>query len=528
MNKEELVQNLGRIGYSGTAEYVKLLEDRLKSKDFIGQFGVGFYSTFMVANSVKVYSKSSLGGAGHVWESDGMGSYKIAEAEGVKRGTKVILHLKDNCDEYSQFATVEEIIKKYSNFVGFNIYLNGKQVNTIRALWLEDKSKITPEEHKAFYQFIARAYDNPSYTIQFSTDSPLNIRALLYVPEYHTEKYGMGVLEPGVNIYCRKVLIQTKSKDLLPEWLRFIRGVVDSEDIPLNISREHLQDSSLIKRLGNVMTSRIIKFFNEEAKKDPEKYKKFHEEYNYFLKQGVCSDAMHKNEIAGLLRFESSKENYTSLSDYVSRMTQNQEAIYYLMAPSRSHAETSPYFESFKDEGLEVLFLYHDMDDFVMNNLSDYQNKKILSIESSNVNIPKKKKENEETPPLGKEQFLDFSKWFKEVLQDKVVSVKESERKLSTPCIIVDAESASYRRIMQLMQNKKSQQTAKQQVEINSTHPVILKLDKLRAKNPDLAKLICEQIFDNALMQAGLMDDGRVMVPRLNKLMDIALESPKD
>jgi len=274
-----------------------------------------------------------------------------------------------------------------------------------------------------------------------------------------------------------------------------------------------------------------LNFWMQKLKKDADKYKKFYEEFSNFLKQGVCSDAVHKHDIAGLLRFESSTNSYTSFSEYVSRMPSTQNEIYYLGAPSKTLAEASPYIESFKEGGIEVLYLLSDIDDFVVNSLGDYQNKKLVSIESSQVQIPKKTtpektEETQQPETLKKEEFLDFSKWFKDVLADKVNSVKESERKLSTPCIIVDAESAAVRKIMQMYQNKR-QPLQKQTVELNSSHNVIIKLNELRKSNSDLAQVVAEQIFDNALLQAGLLDDGRVMVPRINKLLEIALKENK-
>jgi len=273
MNDRELIQNLGSIGHSGSSEFMKSLDT--KDSEIIGQFGVGFYSAFMVADKVTVYSRSSkLGAKGYVWQSDGSGSYEIAEADGIERGTKIILHLNNKSEQFSQKEMIERIVKKYSNFVNFDIKLNGDKVNTVKALWTMPKSQISEEDHKQFYQFIAHAYDSPTYTLHFGTDTPINIRSLFYVGSQHAEKYGMSRLESGVSLYCRKVLIQPKAQ-LLPEFLRFVKGVVDSEDIPLNLSREHLQDTALIKRIGDVLTKRVLKWLDDEAKKDPKKIRRF-------------------------------------------------------------------------------------------------------------------------------------------------------------------------------------------------------------------------------------------------------------
>jgi HSP90 family molecular chaperone len=299
--------------------------------------------------------------------------------DNVERGTKIVLDLTEKDLEFSQKEAIETIIRKYSNFVGFPIKVNGKQVNTVKALWLMAKNEINEKEHREFYQlicnyfllfsffffffthlpfffFAAHSYDEPQYILHYSTDSPIDIRALLYIGQQHGEKFGMGRVEPGLSLYCRKVLIQSKAK-LVPEWLRFVKGVVDSEDIPLNISREHLQDSSLVQRIGNVITKRIVKWLDEEARKDPKKYNLFFDEFGMFIKEGVCTDFPNKEDIAKLLRFESSAlpaGESTSFDEYMQRAPADQKDIYYLVAPTRAIAETSPYYEGFKSKNKEV------------------------------------------------------------------------------------------------------------------------------------------------------------------------------
>eukprot|EP01123_Difflugia_compressa_P008299 TRINITY_DN2433_c1_g8_i1.p1 TRINITY_DN2433_c1_g8~~TRINITY_DN2433_c1_g8_i1.p1 ORF type:complete len:819 (+),score=177.05 TRINITY_DN2433_c1_g8_i1:122-2458(+) len=530
MSKDELIEFLGKIGFSGTSEFMKVLEDKEKATNLIGQFGVGFYSCFMVSNKVKVYSRSykENTGRGWVWESDGTGSYTIAQAEPVQRGTKIIAFLKADSEEFSVKQTVENIIKTYSNFVGFPIYLNGNQVNKVGALWTKTPKEVTPEQHKEFYQFISKAYDAPQYTLHFQTDMPLSLRALFYVPETHMEKYGMGRQETGVSLFSRKILIQSKCKGLLPEWLRFVKGVVDSEDVPLNLSREHLQDSALIKRLSGVLTKRILKFLEKEAKDGKEKFSRFYAEFSQFLKEGVCTDYVHKEDIAKLLRMESSKTpagELTSLSEYVAMMPQTQKEIYYLIVPSRKFAEESPYFESFREAGVEVLFLYDTrLDDFVMSNLGEFQGKKIKTIESSTAAPDIKPRATTGESSLTAEEFTDFSSWMKSVLVNKVTTITDTDRLVNSPCIIVDHESASFRRMMRAVDPKQSQELPKQAVQINTKHPLIKKINYMRKVDDGLAREAIEQVFDNALLQAGLVDDGRSMVPRINKILEKALD----
>jgi len=422
--------------------------------------------------------------------------------------------------------TIENIIRTYSNFVGFPIKLNGKPINTIGALWTKNPQEVSPEEHKEFYQFISKAYDAPQYTLHFQTDMPLNLRSIFYIPETHMEKYGMGRQEVGVSLFSRKVLIQAKCKGLVPDWLRFVKGVVDSEDVPLNLSREHLQDAALIKRLSGVLTRRVLKFLEKESTRDKSKYEKFFSEFGNFLKEGVCTDYVHKEEIAKLLRMESSHTKageLTNLDEYVGRMPKSQTEIYYLIVPSRAFAEQSPYFETFRESGTEVLFLYDTrLDDFVMSNLGDFKTKKLKTIESSTAasDVKDKTKSGE---GLKREEFQDFAKWLKDILSDRVTTITETDRLSSTPCIIVDHESATFRRMMKVVDPRNAPELPKQQLQINSRHPIIMKLNEARKSQPELARDVAFQIFDNALIQAGLVDDGRSMVPRINKILERAL-----
>jgi len=535
MTKEELISHLGTIARSGSKAFVEA--SKAASGDvsnIIGQFGVGFYSCFMVADKVDVYSKSAKKGedVAHYWTSNGTGEYEISEAEGVSTGTKVIVHLKESNKQFAIKHVVEGIIKKYSNFVGFPISLNDQKVNTVQALWVMEKDKITPEQHLEFYRYMANAYDSPFFTLQFRTDAPVDIKALFYFPERHLEKYGMGRTEPGVSLYCRKVLIQPKSKLILPDWLRFVKGVVDSEDLPLNISRENMQDSQLIQRINNVLTKKIIKFLADQSKTDPAKYSAFWKEFGQFFKEGICGDFTHKADIAQLLRFDTSlgENQECSLDEYVARMPIDQKNIYYLSAPNRSFALSSPYFEQFDKSGTEVLFLYHAVDDFVMKSLEKYNKRPLVSIESADV-----KKPVEESKPDEKLDDAEKAKqkahsdavvaFFQDILKDKVLSVKATERLSSSPAIVVDHESGAVRKMLAYLDANRVHTLPKQKLEVNPKHPTLVHLMKLKDDKPELAKLIVEQVFDNALIAADLLDNPRTMLTRLNKLLESATQA---
>ena len=332
MNHGELVENLGTIAHSGTKAFLKqLADDRKPDASLIGQFGVGFYSAFMAAHRVTVFSRSQeVDGAGWQWTSEGVGGYEIVPAGDLPRGTRIVLELKEDAKEFATPDSLERLIKRYSSFVPFPIELNGKRLNTVQALWARSKSEIKDEEYNEFYQFVGHDHSDPLLRLHFNADAPLAIQSLLFVPARNFETMGMGRIESEVNLYCRKVLIQAKAKGLFPEWLRFLKGVVDSEDLPLNISRETMQDTTLLQKLNKVLTGRFLKFLSEQADLHPETYEKFYAEYQKFLKEGIVTDFTHREALAKLIRYESSTTDagkQASLTDYVKRMPEDQKEI---------------------------------------------------------------------------------------------------------------------------------------------------------------------------------------------------------
>ncbi|KAI8069792.1 Hsp90 protein-domain-containing protein [Gilbertella persicaria] len=536
MTLEELNANLGTIASSGSKKFMEKMEkDSAKGakENIIGQFGVGFYSTFMVGQKIKVYTKSALPGSkGYCWTTDGQGSYTVAEAENVAVGTKIIIELREDSKTYASEIEIDSIIKKYSNFVGFPIYLNGKEVNTVDALWTKDRNSVTPEEHTQFYRFIANAWDDPQYTLHFKTDSPLSISSVLYIPEKHMELLGEQT-KPGVSLYSRKVLIQPESAGILPPYLRFIKGVVDSEDIPLNVSRELLQDN-ILSRLRMVMTSKVLKWLDTEAKRDPKKYNEFFLDYGQFIKEGACTDAMHKREIGKLLRFESSKSengSMISLEDYASRSQKGQKRIYYLLTPKRKYAEESPYTEMFKKNNVELLYLYETVDEFVVNHLKEFQGYELVSADSPEAaSDPLLQIGREDSSAsLSDTDAKDLAQWIEKSLgRDVVKGVNVSRRLATFPAIVLEHESPAMRKMMQMMQGSARMEETPSDptlLEINPDHPVMKGLFNIRQTNPDLAKLVTEQIYDNALCAAGVLDDPRSMITRLNKLLEVTVKA---
>lgn len=525
MTRAELVENLGTIAHSGSKAFLKALgENEQKNAGLIGQFGVGFYAAFMVAKKVRVYSRSwRKDEPGQLWTSDGSGSYSIEPSEGERRGTKIVIELKDDCSEFSQEWRIKEVLERYSAFVSFPINLNGKRINTVQALWLRGKNEIKDEEYTEFYKFQAHAHDEPRLRLHFSADAPLAINALLFVPKENTEKLGLARLEPAVALYCRKVLIDAKPKDLLPEWLRFLKGVVDSEDLPLNISRETMQDRSLIEKLNKVITKRFLKFLEEEAKNRPEGYDEFYKEFGVFLKEGAALDFTHKEQLVKLLRFESSlteKGKTTSLADYVGRITGDQKEIYYLIGPSRAAIEAGPYLEGFKARNLEVLFCYEAVDEYVMNHVREYDGKKLTAADHADVKLSDLPQAGE---ALSAEETKALVGFLKDNLGERVAEVKASDRLVDSPALALNADkfmSPHLRRMMKAMHREGADAPLRVNLEINPRHAVIRRLAATAQSDPEKAKLIGAQILDNALISAGLLDDATQMVQRLYKLLE--------
>ena len=531
MTDAEMVENLGTIAHSGTRAFLKqLAEEKKPDARLIGQFGVGFYAAFMVATRVTVLSRSYRTDAqGWRWTSENAGGYEIEPAPLVPRGTQVIIHLKDDARDFAKGDHVRRLVQRYSSFIQFPIELNGSRLNTIQAIWSRNKSEITDADYNAFYQYVGHDQEDPLLRLHFTVDAPLAIQAVLFVPKHSLENMGLGRIEPGVNLYCRKVLIQDHADGLFPEWLRFLKGVVDSEDLPLNISRETMQDSALLKKLNTALTGRFLKFLEETAERDAPLYDTFYAEHSRFIKEGVATDFAHREALGRLLRYESSvteKGKLTSLADYAKRMPGDQKEIFYLLAPNREAAESSPYFEVFKSRGYEVLFLDDPWDEFVMEHLQQVEGRALRAAEKADLDIV--------APPaaegaLGETEAGALAAWFKKKLGDRVGAVRTSKRLVTSPAVVVDADrmiTAGMRRVLKAMQKDKGAvPDATLDLEINPRHAVIVRLDAMRRTDEDLAAMVADQVLDNARVAAGLLDDPRIMLGRLNALLERVLKA---
>ncbi|XP_053599602.1 heat shock protein 75 kDa, mitochondrial [Plodia interpunctella] len=538
MTKEELTENLGTIARSGSKSFIEEIKNKGadEASSIIGQFGVGFYSAFMVADKLEVYTRSSkTGSPGYKWQSDGSGTYEIQEADDVPIGTKIIVHLKTDCREFSDDDIVQNIIKKYSNFISSPIMLNGEQVNSIKPLWLMEPKEVTLEQHTEFYKFISNSYDKPRFTLHYKTDVPLSIRSILYVPEGKPGLFEMSRdSDVGVALYSRKILIKSKAENILPKWLRFVKGVVDSEDIPLNLSRELLQNSALITKLRTVLTNRFLKFMVEMSQKDPVGYDTFYKDYSIFFKEGIVTSQspVEKEEIAKLLRFESSKLGSgvrTSLAEYSKRQKDDQKSIYYLAAPSRELAQTSPYFESLKKRDLEVLFCYEMYDELVLLELKEFGGKALVSVEND---MQKDSSDSSETvigsDSLQQAQVDELISHLKSSLVGKVFEVRTTQKLDTHPCVITVQEMAAARHFIRTQAQNLSEENRfallRPQLEINTKHPIIKKLHKLLSSDKELANMVTQQLFSNAMVTAGLVVDPRNLITHINDLLVKALE----
>merc|ERR1712070_992243 len=367
---------------------------------------------------------------------------------------------------FTERYTVERNIRKYSNYIGFPIKVDGERVNTVEALWTKSKNEVTQEQHNDFFKYLGQEFTDPRFTLHFAADAPVSIKAIFYVPNSHMEKYGMARQDPGVSLYSRKVLIESKTDKLLPDWMRFLKGVVDSEDLPLNISRESM-------------------------------YLNFWREFQQFIKEGVCSDWEQKADIAKLLRFESTASDsgdLVSLDSYISRMVPEQEdKIFYLLSSHRDNALASAYYEACKAKGVEVLLLYSTIDVFAAEHLQEYAGKKLVSAEVAEFKVDQK----EET--MSDAEVEALGKWMSEAVPG-IREVTLSSRLIGSPAMIVGHESAAMRKMMGYMEAGKVPELAPQQLEINGSHPTIRGLAVAREAQPELAKLVAQQLYDNALV----------------------------
>lgn len=535
MTKDEVISNIGTIAKSGTSEFLKLLkENNTSANNIIGKFGVGFYSVFMVAKEVIIKSRSYLPEAKAVeWKSDGLGEYEIKEIdEKIPRGTAIEIFLKDDAAEFCERYKLEQTIKKHSSFISFPIYLEKEKINTISAIWREPKSSITKEQYNEFYKFLSYDNEDPLFVIHKSVDAPIQFNSLLFIPKKSSEFFWFDRENYGLDLYVRRVLIQHKNKDLLPEYMSFVKGVVDSEDLPLNISRETLQENVIFTKISQNITSQVLNFLQETAKSSLTDYTNFWKEHGRIFKLGY-TDFTNNEKYLELIRFNSSfnsnKEDVTSLAEYVSRMKTGQKEIYYLTGSSREGVELDPHLELFKDKGLEVLYLYDPIDEIILSSLRKYKEYEFKSVESIQPSTLEKfesrtdKAEFEKLTGDDKKHFSSLLTKMKKILGDKVEDVKESQRlKSSASCLVSKDEGFSSAMSKILKMTNKQVEPQKKILEINPDHKLIRNLLQLfkTNSNDEFIVNVTEQLFESALLLEGSLDDPHTLVNRLNKMLE--------
>ena len=536
MTKEEIIPNIGTIAKSGSAEFVKQLsKNKDDANNIIGKFGVGFYSVFMVADKVEIISKSYKKDSKTIkWVSDGLGSYEVSEIdEKVDRGTKIVIHLKDDAKEFTEKFRLDNVIKKYSNFISFPIKLENEQINTVSAIWREPKSSVKKEQYSEFYKFLTYDNDDPFEVIHKSIDAPIQFKSLLFIPKKNMDMFGYNREEYGLDLYISRVLIQHKNKDLLPEYLSFVKGVVDSEDLPLNISRETLQENLVFTKISTTVTGQILSELTKLAKDDKEKYIEFWNEHGKIFKMGY-SDYANQEKYLELLRFNSSANSndkeYTSLAEYVERMKKEQKEIYYLMGSSREALEMDPHLEIYRRKGIEVLYLYEPADEFVISSIMKYKDNEFKSVDQAELekldkleDVEKKKDKSKKLTKDDELQLSSLLSKMKEILGDKVKEVKISERLDESPACLVNPDntmSASMQKIMQIM--NKDSSVPEKIMEVNSDHKLVRNLLKVFKSdaNDEYIKNVTEQLYESSLLLEGYLTDPHKLVNRINAMME--------
>lgn len=569
MTEEEMIENLGTIAKSGSEQFLKDMEkeapqkasaeadnkaegsedeDRLTPDDaqpsdasrIIGHFGVGFYSVFMVADKVEVTSVSALGdGSAHVWASDGSGTFTIRalspeEAKDLKRGTTVKASIREDATEFLEKFRIESVIRRHSNFLPFPILIDGERFNTTPALWREPKFSITREQYNDFYRYLTYDSKPPLDVIHLSVDAPVQFTTLIFIPDSEQDLFREQRDEWGLDLYVRRVLIAKDNRDLIPNYLAFLKGVVDTEDLPLNISRETLQENVVLRKISQTIVRQVLAHLERMAKNDKEKYAAFWKLHGKYFKFAF-NDFVHRDRVAPLMRFattwdggEKGENELTSFDEYLSRMKPDQKNIWYIAAPSREAALLNPHFERFRRKGIEALILTEAVDEFALEGLGKYKDHEFKSVEqaaSADLDaFPDVEEAAPKAAPLEAEDKESFGKLvarMKEILGDQVKDVRVSDRLAGSPALLAseDGVSSSMEKFMRVMQ--KDDSIPKKILELNPDHPLLRAMLRIFKADPDntLLDSMTRNLFDNTLLLDGYLNDPYAMAERSLKLM---------
>ncbi len=537
MTRDELIRNLGTIAHSGTADFLRQAAESKESLDgLIGRFGVGFYSVYMVAKEVVVRSRSIQKDAPALeWRSDGQGAYEIrALDEDLPHGVSVEVHLKDDLSrDFAEPDAVKDIVKRHSNFISFPIFVGEERVNTVSALWREPKFNVKKEQYAEFYTFLTHDSEAPFETLHVTVDAPVQFASLMFVPKKEWDVFGMNRENWGLDLYVRRVLIKHQDKDLLPQYLSFVKGVVDTEDLPLNISRETLQENLVLKKIASTLTKQVLSHLEKVAIDDGARYNEFWAEHAKVFKLGY-SDYANREKFAALTRFNSSihedATGLTSLDEYISRVKEGQKQVFYAFGPSREAVRLNPHLEIFRRKGLEVLYLYEPIDEFVMDSIRSHKEFEIKAAEhvqpadlEAYPDLEEAKTDKPEA--MNEEDTRDFDgllTQMKAILGDRVTEVKTSKRLSDSPCCLVNPDghtTSSMDKIMRVI--TKDASIPKKVLEVNPDHALLRNLLAVYKKNPqdEFLGLSTEQLFESALLLEGYLNDPHALVGRIQDLL---------
>ena len=541
MNDKELEENLGTIARSGTQDFLKSLTgDARKDSNLIGEFGVGFYSSFMVSDKIEVISKRAGEDAAYKWISDGKGNYEIIDADRDQNGTTVILHLNDAGAEFADRWSIEGIIKKYSNHIPFPIFIHYKdtryegagtdrkeikeqkveQVNVASALWRRPKKELTDVDYNELYKTISHDTEDPLLHIHTRAEGTMEYNTLFYIPQKAPIDLFWADYNPGVKLYIKRVFITDDERELMPHYLRFIRGIIDSEDLPLNISREMLQKNRILTNIKNASVKKILGGLLN-LKKEKEKYDSFYKEFGRPLKEGAYQDFGNRDTIVELLQFKSTiSEGYTGFAEYKERMKPDQKAIYYVTGENEKNLRNSPLLEAYKEKDIEVLLMYDEIDEIVIPSIGRYKDIELKSVNRSDAADDLKTREDKES-----EKKIDpLIKKVREILGDEVKDVRASTRLSDSPSCIVADEKDPTLQMQQILKSigQKDLPEVKPVLEINPNHEIIKKLEA--ADNREILEDVSRLLLEQALLLEGVeLKDPPTFVKRLNRILNKSL-----
>jgi len=535
MTRAELAENLGVIARSGARAFIDaaaaVQDSPRKLTDIIGQFGVGFYSAFMVAESIHVSSLSFRPGSEPAsWHSSGDATFTLGPSDQAARGTVVEIKLKEDAAEFAQEHRLGEIVKKHSDFINFPIYIGAaaEQTNRQTALWRQQPRQLTEKEYHDFYQQVTLDFTPPLAFAHMVVDAPVQMYAVLYIPASAERFIFAARREGGLKLYSRKILIQDYCKDLLPEYFEFIQGVVDSEDLPLNVARESVQSNRVMGQLKKLITTKVVESLKTLARDKPEEYAKFWHAFGQAVKQGVATEQADPQNLYPLLRFHTTAHpaEWSSLDDIVSRMQLEQKQLYYILGDDDRSIAHSPHLDPFRKQNLEVIVLTDPIDSFMLLRLNKYQDFPLVNVASGDLDLPKPPESAASEPPApapDQSQVDALVALFKQVLGEKVTEVRPTDRLSDSPARLVDPAGApdqSLQRVYRLL--NKEFEAPKKVLEINPAHPILAKLATLPAEDPRAA-LVIEQLYEDALLIEGLHPDPASMIARIQDLMRSAL-----